>query len=196
MAVKKVLKKAKAAVKPKKVVVTKKKVLAKTLPAKKVVKKKVAKKKVDWKPKGYHAVTPYLIVSPAADAIDFYKKVFGAKVTSSMATPHGQIAHAELMIGDSHIMLADACAEMNALCPESYGGSPVSMHLYVKDADAVFKAAHKAGAKILEPIEDKFYGDRHGLLMDPFGHTWCISTHIEDVSPAEMKKRMAKFTEE
>jgi PhnB protein len=196
MAAKKVVKKSKAAVKPKKAVVTKKKVVTKKAPAKKVIAKKAIKKKVDWKPKGYAAVTPYLIASPASDAINFYKKVFGAKVTSSMVTPHGQIAHAELMIGDSHIMLADACAEMNALGPESYGGSPVSMHLYVKDADAVFAAAVKAGATILEPVEDKFYGDRHGLLLDPFGHTWCVSTHIEDVSPAEMKKRMAKFTEQ
>ena len=192
MAAKKALKKPKVVVKPKKV--SKVKVVAKKkAPAKKVIAKKAVKKKVAWKPKGYASVTPYLIVSPAADAIDFYKKVFGAKVVSSMVTPHGQVAHAELMIGDSYIMLADACVEINALSPESYGGSPVSMHLYVKNADTIFAAGVKAGATILEPVEDKFYGDRHGLLMDPFGHTWCVSTHIEDVSSAEIKKRMKKF---
>lgn len=157
--------------------------------------KKIApkRKKVLTTPKGYHSVTPYLIMNNAADAIEFYKKIFSAKESMRMDQPGGKIGHAELKIGDSKIMLADECPEMNARSPQSYNGSPVSMVLYVKDVDAVVEKAVAAGAKLQRPVQDMFFGDRMGTLEDPFGHTWSVATHIEDVSNAEMKKRAAKL---
>lgn len=141
--------------------------------------------------KGYHAVTPYLIIKGAAGAIDFYKKVFGATEAFRMADPSGKVGHAEIKIGDSMIMLADEHPERGYRSPQALGGSPVSIHLYVEDVDAVFKRALAAGAKETMPVKDQFYGDRNGTFHDPFGHVWTVSTHKEDVSPEEMERRMA-----
>lgn len=143
--------------------------------------------KVQAIPPGYHAVTPYLVVRDGARAIDFYKESFGAKEITRMGTPDGKIAHAELKIGDSMIMLSDEM--MGNRSPESFGGSPVSIFLYVENVDSVFNQAVKAGAKSDMPPADMFWGDRYGKLTDPFGHVWGIATHIEDVAPAEMEKR-------
>ncbi len=142
-------------------------------------------------PKGYHSVTPYLIIKNAAEAIDFYKKAFGATELFRMDQPDGKIGHAEIKIGDSPIMLSDEFPEMGHRGPQSLGGSPVSIMLYVEDVDAVVNRATTAGAKLDRPVEDKFYGDRTGSLTDPFGHIWHIGTHKEDVSPEEMEKRAA-----
>ena len=140
-------------------------------------------------PEGYPRVTPYLIVDGAAEAIDFYGSVLGAKERMRMDGPEGRIGHAELEIGDSLVMLADEHPEIGANGPRSVGGTPVSLHVYVEDVDAAFARAVEAGAKELQPIEDKFYGDRQGSFEDPFGHHWHVSTHIEDVPPDEMAKR-------
>lgn len=142
-------------------------------------------------PEGYHTVTPYLIIKGAADAIEFYKKAFGATELFRMPQPDGKIGHAEIKIGDSPIMLADEYPEMKYLSPKSLGGSPVSILLYVEDVDSVFNQAITSGAKQDRPVEDKFYGDRGGTLIDPFGHIWHVATHKEDVTPEEMEKRMA-----
>lgn len=148
-------------------------------------------KKVKPIPDGYHSVTPYLCVKDAARAIEFYKQAFGATERILMADPGGRIGHAEIKIGDALIMLADEFPEMGFLSPETTGGSPVMLHLYVKDVDAFFNQAVAAGAKAQRPVEDQFYGDRAGKLADPFGHVWYIATHKEDVSPEEMKRRAA-----
>ena len=145
-------------------------------------------------PEGYHTITPYLIVNDGAGAIEFYQKAFGATEIMRMPGPDGRVAHAELKIGDSQIMLADVCPEMGASSPQTLGGSPVSFLLYVEDVDAAAEQAIAAGAKMLRPVEDKFYGDRSGSFADPFGHQWHISTHKEDVSPEEMHKRVAAAT--
>jgi PhnB protein len=142
-------------------------------------------------PEGYHSVTPYLIIKGAADALEFYKKAFGATELFRMAQPDGRIGHAEIKIGDSPIMLADEYSEMGYRSPQSLNGSPVSIMLYVEDVDSVFKQAIAAGAQQQRPVEDKFYGDRSGTLVDPFGHIWHVGTHKEDVSSEEMEKRMA-----
>ena len=142
-------------------------------------------------PEGYHSVTPYLYMSDAARAIEFYKQVFGATELFRFDAPGGKIGHAEIKIGDSHVMLADECPEMDERSPQTVGGTPVGLLLYVEDVDAVVESALAAGAKMLEPLEDKFYGDRMGKLQDPFGHIWAIATHIEDVSPEEMQERVA-----
>lgn len=150
--------------------------------------------KVRYVPEGYHTATPYLIVKDGAAAIEFYKRAFGARELMRMPDPSGKkVGHAEIKIGDSPIMLADESPEMDARSPQTLGGSPISILLYVEDVDAVVKEAVRAGGKLERPIEDKFYGDRSGSLKDPFGHTWHISTHREDVSPEEMKKRMASM---
>ncbi len=147
-------------------------------------------KQVNPIPAGYHTVTPYLIIRGAAKALDFYKQAFGAE--ELFRFPHGdKIGHAEIKIGDSPIMLADEQPDMGFEGPESYGGSPVCICLYVPDVDALAKRAVAAGAKELRPVKDQFYGDRSGTFSDPFGHVWTISTHKEDVSPEEMKKRAA-----
>jgi PhnB protein len=142
-------------------------------------------------PEGYHSVTPYLIIKNAAEAIEFYKKALGATELFRMDQPDGKIGHAEIKIGDSPIMLSDEFPEMGHRGPQSLGGSPVSLMLYVEDVDAVVDRAITAGAKLDRPVEDKFYGDRTGSLTDPFGHIWHIGTHKEDVSPEEMEKRAA-----
>ena len=141
-------------------------------------------------PDGYHSVTPYLIVDDGARAIDFYKQAFGAKELMRMPAPGGKIGHAEIKIGDSVIMLADEAPEMDARSAKHYGGSPVSLMVYVDDVDNLFPRAVAAGAKEVRPVADQFYGDRSGTVKDPFGHSWHLSTHKEDVSPEEMKKRM------
>jgi PhnB protein len=143
-------------------------------------------------PEGYHSVTPYLIVSDAAGAIAFYKEAFGAKEIMRMAAPGGRVGHAELKIGDSRIMLADEFPDMGARSPRAIGGTPVSLHLYVEDVDAVAKRAVAAGAKEVRPVKDQFYGDRLGTVEDPFGHLWHVSTHKEDLSPDELKRRAEK----
>jgi PhnB protein len=142
-------------------------------------------------PEGYHTVTPYLIIKGAAEALEFYKRAFGATELFRLDQPGGNIGHAEIKIGDSQIMLCDECPDMNYPDPETLGGSPVSLLLYVKDVDTVFNRAIGAGAKQQRPVEDKFYGDRSGSLIDPFGHIWHIATHKENVAPEEMEKRMA-----
>jgi PhnB protein len=142
-------------------------------------------------PDGYHTVTPYLIVSDASKAIEFYKKAFGAAEIARMDGPGGTVMHAEIQIGDSRIMLADECPQMTARSPQSLGGSPVILALYVEDSDSVTHRATAAGAKVVRPIQDQFYGDRSAVVTDPFGHIWNISTHKEDLSMDEIKKRAA-----
>jgi PhnB protein len=142
-------------------------------------------------PEGYHTVTPYLIVHDAAGAIDFYKKAFGATELFRMSGPGGKIGHAEVKIGDSPVMLADEHPEMGARSPGSIGGSPISMLVYVEDVDTFFARAVAAGAKVVRPITNMFYGDRTGGLEDPYGYQWYISTHIEDVSMEELQRRAA-----
>jgi len=142
-------------------------------------------------PDGYHTATPYLIVKGAAQAIEFYKKAFGATELMRMPQPGGKIGHAEIKIGDSPIMLADESPDVGARSPQSIGGSPVSIMLYVEDVDRIFSQAVEAGAKVKRPVADQFYGDRTGGIEDPFGHLWYIATHKEDVSPEEMRKRAA-----
>jgi PhnB protein len=132
-------------------------------------------------------------VKGAAKAIDYYKNVFGAEELMRMSDPGGRIGHAELKIGDGVVFLADEYPEMGVLSAESLGGSPVTIHLYLKDVDTVAERAVAAGGKMLRPVEDQFYGDRAGKLQDPFGHVWWISTHKEEVAPDEMKRRAAKL---
>lgn len=144
-------------------------------------------------PDGYHSVTPYLIVKGADRAIDFYKKVFGASQRMRMDGPNGTVGHAEIEIDGSAIMLADEFPDMGFRSPQSLGGAGVSLHLYVKDVDACFNRAVAAGGKALRPVQDQFYGDRSGTLEDPFGHVWTISTHKEDLSPDEIRKRSEAF---
>ena len=147
--------------------------------------------KVKAIPEGYHSVTPYLIVDGAAAAIEFYEKVFGAVEVMRMPAPGGRIGHAEIKIGDSHVMLADENAEMKARSPKSVGGTPLSLLVYVENVDEVVSRAVATGARLERAVEDKFYGDRMGAIEDPFGHQWYVGTHIEDVTPEEMKKRIA-----
>jgi PhnB protein len=144
-------------------------------------------------PDGYHSVTPYLIVNGAASAIEFYKKAFGATEILRFPGPDGKIGHAEIKIGDSPIMLADENPQMLARSPKAYGGTPVSIMLYIKDVDATASQAVAAGAKVLRPVKDQFYGDRSGTFEDPFGHMWTISTHKEDVSMEEMNRRLQEM---
>ena len=142
-------------------------------------------------PDGYYSLTPYLVCKGAAKAIEFYTKVFGAQEMMRMPGPDGSIAHAEVKIGDSMLMLADENPERGALSPESIGGTASSIMFYTEDVDQVFKRALSAGAKAETPLADMFWGDRMGNIVDPFGHKWAIATHKEDVTPEEMEKRMA-----
>jgi PhnB protein len=141
-------------------------------------------------PEGYYSLTPYLVVTGAAAAIEFYKKAFGAEELMRMPGPGGRIMHAELKIGNSILMLSDENPERGYLSPKSRGGSTASVMLYTGDVDAVFNKAVAAGARADTPPTDMFWGDRMGNLTDPFGHTWAIATHKEDVSPEEMERRM------
>ena len=140
-------------------------------------------------PEGYHSVTPYLILKNAAAAIEFYKKAFGAVELLRMAAPGGKIGHAEIKIGDSPVMLADEYPDMGFKGPESLGGTPVSLMIYVDDVDKIYPQAIAAGGKEVRPLQNQFYGDRSGTLTDPFGHVWTISTHVEDVPEEELAKR-------
>ncbi len=144
---------------------------------------------VKWIPEGHPTVTPYLIVRDAAAAIDFYKKAFGATEVMRMTQPGGKVGHAELRLGNSLIMLADEHPEMGARGPKAYGGSAVILAVYVEDVDAQAARATAAGAKVLRPVQDQFYGDRTGTFEDPFGHIWTLATHKEDLSPEEIHKR-------
>jgi PhnB protein len=143
-------------------------------------------------PEGYHTVTPYLIVREAAAALAFYGKAFGAKELFRLPMPNGRIGHAELQIGDSRVMLADEFPEHEVKGPEALGGTPVGLALYVEDCDAMFHQAVSAGARVERPLTNQFYGDRSGTVIDPFGHKWTIASHVEDVSPEEMQRRMSK----
>ena len=147
-------------------------------------------------PEGHNRVSPYLIVDGAARALDFYKQAFGATELFRLQGPDGKIGHAEIRIGDTVIMLADVHPEFDANGPRHYGGSPVGLHLYVEDADAVAGRAVAAGAKVKRPVADQFYGERQGTLEDPFGHTWYVSTHIEDLSVEEIGRRAAVAMQE
>jgi PhnB protein len=144
-------------------------------------------------PEGYHSVTPYLIINGAAAAIDFYKRAFGATELMRMPTPEGKVAHAEIRIGDSAIMLADESPEMGHRSPKALGGAGVSLMIYLDDVDETFKRAIANGAKELQPLKNQFYGDRSGTLQDPYGHVWTIATHVEDVPPDEMERRMKEY---
>ena len=140
-------------------------------------------------PEGFHTVTPHLTVKNAGEAIEFYKKAFGAEEIARMPGPGGSVMHAEMRIGDSPIMLNDEFPEHGARGPKTIGGTPVSIHLYVNDVDALFDRAVKAGAKVTMPIADMFWGDRFGKLEDPFGHQWSMATHKEDVTAEECAQR-------
>jgi len=142
-------------------------------------------------PEGHHAITPYLSIKGASDAIEFYKKAFGATEAMRLAQPDGRIGHAELQIGDSRIMLADEFPEMDFRSPRAIGGTPVHLPLYVEAVDTVVGRAVAAGAKVLRPVQDQFYGDRSGSVADPYGHVWHVATHKEDLSPDEIRKRAA-----
>ncbi len=147
--------------------------------------------KVSPIPTGYHAVTPYLIIDGAAKALDYYAAVFGAKEVLRMPGPNGEIGHAEIMIGDSHVMLADEHPQLGYRGPQAGAPTSSSLMVYVPDVDATFAKAIAAGAKEQRAVADQFYGDRSGTLTDPFGHVWTISTHVEDVTPEEIQKRLA-----
>jgi len=141
-------------------------------------------------PEGYSSVTPYLIVTGAADAIDYYTKVFGATELMRFPGPDGKIVHAEIKIGTSIVMLADEAPDRGYRSPQSLGGSGTGIMLYVEDVDSVFARALAAGGKTQQAVTDQFYGDRSGSLIDPFGHMWTVATHVEDVAPEEMQRRM------
>ncbi len=151
---------------------------------------KQTKSTVNPIPKGMHTVTPHLICAGAAEALDFYAKAFGAEELSRMPGPEGRIMHASFRIGDSVIMLNDENRQWGALGPKALKGSPVTIHLYVEDADAFFERAVKAGAKVTMPLDDMFWGDRYGKLEDPFGHQWSIGTHVREVTREEMQQAM------
>jgi PhnB protein len=140
-------------------------------------------------PDGYHAVTPYLALDNAAEAIEYYKKAFGAKERGRMDAPGGKIGHAELEIGDALVMLSDALPQFSTRPPKELGGTSASVFLYVEDVDAVVKQAVDAGATVEMEVADQFWGDRFGSITDPFGHVWAIATHVEDVPPEEMAER-------
>jgi PhnB protein len=145
-------------------------------------------------PEGFHTVTPYLTVKDAPRAIEFYKRAFGARERRRMLAPDGKtVGHAEIVVGNSIVMLADEIKDCGNRSPLSFHGTPVSFAIYVEDADAVFKRAVEAGATVKQPMDNKFYGDRAGTLEDPFGHQWTVMTHVEDVPPAEMERRMKEF---
>jgi PhnB protein len=144
-------------------------------------------------PKGYHTITPNLVLRDTAKAIDFYRKAFGAEQIVSMPGPGGKVMHAELRIGDSVVMLGDEMPDMGSRSPTSFGGSPVSFYVYVEKVDAAWKRAVDAGAKVVRPLTDMFWGDRTGLLEDPFGHRWSLAQHVKDMTPEEMKKGQEAF---
>lgn len=148
--------------------------------------------KVKAVPDGFRNVTPYIVVRGAAEAIEFYKKAFGAVERMSMPGPDGKVMHAEIQIGDSIVMLSEEFPEMDSPSPATLGGTTCNVHLYVDDADAWFNRAVAAGAKVVFPMADMFWGDRYGKLSDPFGHSWGVATHKEELSPEEMGRRAAE----
>jgi|SRR5688572_10604591 len=141
-------------------------------------------------PDGYSSVTPYLIVTGAANALDYYKMAFDAQEIMRMPGPDGKIAHAEIQIGNARLMLADESPQMGHKSPQTIGGSGTGLMLYVNDVDDTFQRAVSGGGKVVQEVKNQFYGDRSGTLADPFGHHWTIATHVEDVAPEEMKRRM------
>lgn len=145
---------------------------------------------VPFKPPGYHSVTPYLSLRDASSALDFYARAFGAELVLKLDMPNGKIAHAEIKIGDAILMMSEENPEWGNLSPQSLGGSPVSMMIYVPDVDTAFARALAAGSVQVRPVEDQFYGDRSGTLKDPYGYQWTLATHIEDVSTEEAQRRM------
>ena len=149
---------------------------------------------VKWQPEGYPRLSPYLAVAGAAEAIDFYTKVFGAEARNRMPGPDGKIVHSELVVGDSLLMLADEFPEYGNLSPKSVGGSPVTINLYVEDCDDTFNRAVELGAEAVRPPKDEFYGERSAMVVDPFGHRWNFAQHVEDVSPEEMERRIQEQT--
>jgi PhnB protein len=157
--------------------------------------KNAAKKKVNPVPKNYPVLTPYLCIKGATQAIEFYKKALGAKERMRMAAPGGMIGHCEMQIGPSLFMLADEFPGCGAPSPATLNGTTTTMMVYVKDVDAVFAKAVAAGATVVMPVQDMFYGDRSGTLKDPFGHNWMLASHVEDVSPKEMMKRSKEAME-
>ena len=140
-------------------------------------------------PEGYYTVTPHLIIKGAAEAIEFYKKAFGAEVRGIHSGPGNSVMHAEIKIGNSILMLNDEFPDFGSLGPKSVGGTSTVIHIYTEDSDTVFNRAVAAGAKVIMPLEDAFWGDRYGQVEDPFGHRWSIATHKEDLSDAELQKR-------
>jgi PhnB protein len=140
-------------------------------------------------PEGHRTVTPYLVVKNGAKALEFYKRAFDATEIFKLMMPDGRLGHAEIRLGDSIVMLSDEFPEDGGKAPDTLGGSPVNIHLYVDDVDAFFKKAEAAGARELKPVMDQFYGDRSGQLQDPFGHLWWVATHREDVPPGELQRR-------
>jgi PhnB protein len=146
-------------------------------------------------PEGYPQVTPYLVVEGAEAAIEFYGTVFGATERMRLPGPDGTIGHAELQLGDSLIMVADEAPQLGIRGPKVIGGTPVTISVYVEDVDGVVERAVQAGATLLRPVEDQFYGDRSGQLEDPFGHRWSVATHVADVSPDEMGRRAAELAD-
>ena len=144
-------------------------------------------------PKGYHEVTPYLSIRGAAQAIEFYKKAFGAAEVMRMPGPEGKLGHAEIRFGSSRIMLSDEYPPMDFVGPQTRGGTTVHIHVYVKDVDGLVERAVAAGGKLVRPVENQFYGDRSGTVQDPFGHVWHFATHVEDVSPKQMSRRAAEM---
>jgi PhnB protein len=151
-------------------------------------------RKVKSIPDGYHAITPYLCINGAAGAIEFYARAFGAAEVMRIAQPDGRVGHAEVRIGDSHVMLADEFPEMNFRSPTTIGGAAVHLHLYTDDVDAMVARAVAAGATLVRSVQDQFYGDRVGTVADPYGHVWHVSTHKEDLSMEELGKRAAART--
>lgn len=151
------------------------------------------RKRISHVPKGYHSVTPGLAVRDATSAIEFYKKALGAKEKFRMPGPDGKIMHADLLIGDSHIMLGEENVQMNHMSPLSLNGSPVGLYVYVRNSDKIFDQAVNAGATVAMPMTEQFWGDRAGMITDPFGHKWWIATHKRNPSPKEMRKAMEEM---
>jgi uncharacterized glyoxalase superfamily protein PhnB len=160
------------------------------------IRRSIMQEQVRAIPEGFHTVTPHLVCAGAADALEFYKKAFGATETGRMPGPGGKIMHAQFRIGDSPIMLADAFPDYGSNGPLTLKGTPVVIHLYVEDADAVFQQAVAAGAKPVMPLADMFWGDRYGQVEDPFGHRWSIATHKQDLTPAQMQEGMQKMMQQ
>ncbi len=145
-------------------------------------------------PPGYHSLTPYLIVDGADRALSWYSLAFGARELMRLKAPEGRVGHAEMEIGDSRVMLADEAPAHDARAPGAFGGSPVGLHLYVPDVDATIARAVAIGAEVKSQPQDKFYGDRMGTVIDPFGHIWHVATHIEDVPEEEIERRVAAMS--